>query len=322
MGAVAPTAPKSLEVDIELMAREDDLRVSLSASRKNVSSMLSVMLRAPRAGAVENDNSGSNSNPGPVPSPRLRHHQDGSTLKFKMMMAGMEMTRTTTGRTMSGLDTIKLLMSLSPVTPGLTTGALPGRIRSGTSQQCYQDAGYDAHQHSEAAASSSSPHAEPAAKRRHRQDTAPAPEAVPLSFNNWRMHRFPDLRKLGLRQTTLQVFGLFEELTALGAPTHITSYQYGGHYKVKHTAFHMADVERVKRHMGFGNWTLSWAAHMMAPEIRTVFNSSKVLGDMVESWLVVAESQPTPPVWCDVFSLTISSLGGAMSSIALKGTSA
>ena len=27
----------------------------------------------------------------------------------------------------------------------------------------------------------------------------------------------------------------------------------------------------------------------MAPEIRTVFNSSKVLGDMVESWLVVAE---------------------------------
>ena len=38
---------------------------------------------------------------------------------------------------------------------------------------------------------------------------------------------------------------------------------------MKHTTFHMADVERVKRHMGFGNWTLSWAAHMMAPEIST-----------------------------------------------------
>ena len=38
-----------------------------------------------------------------------------------------------------------------------------------------------------------------------------------------------------------------EELKALGAPTHITSYQ---HYKVKHTAFHMADVERVKRQWG------------------------------------------------------------------------
>ena len=63
---------------------------------------------------------------------------------------------------------------------------------------------------------------------------------------------------LGLRQTTLQVLGLLEGLKALGAPTHITSYQRGGHYKVKHTALHMADVEKVKRHMGFGNWTLSW----------------------------------------------------------------
>ena len=43
--------------------------------------------------------------------------------------------------------------------------------------------------------------------------------------------------------------------------------------------------------LGLGNWTLFWAAYMMAPEIRTVFKSSKVLGDMVE----VAESQPAPP---------------------------
>ena len=145
-------------------------------------------------------------------------------------------------------------------------------------------------QHTEAAASSSSPHAAPLAKRRHRQerDAAPAPEAMQREPD-----LAPDLQEVahaqvpvpaqagsantqGLRQTTLQVPGLLEELKALGAPTRIVSYQRGGHDKVKHTAFHMADVARVKRHMGFGNWTLSWAAFMMAPEIRTVFNSPKV----------------------------------------------
>ena len=62
---------------------------------------------------------------------------------------------------------------------------------------------------------------------------------------------------------------------------HITSYQYGGHYKVKYTAFQKADVAKMKRHMEFG--------------------SCKALEEMVESWLVV-ESQSTPPAWCDVFS--------------------
>ena len=35
-----------------------------------------------------------------------------------------------------------------------------------------------------------------------------------------------------------------------------TSPMNGGHYKVKR-AFDMADVERVKRYMGFENWALS-----------------------------------------------------------------
>ena len=109
----------------------------------------------------------------------------------------------------------------------------------------------------------------------------------------------------GLRQATLHVLGLLEELKLqVRRPTWSPT---GGHYKVKHTAFHLVKVTKVQRHMGFGNWTLSWTAYMMAPEIRSVFNSSKALGDMVESWLVVAESQQVPPA-CDDFASYLRSL--------------
>ena len=48
-----------------------------------------------------------------------------------------------------------------------------------------------------------------------------------------------------------------------------------------------------------GNWALAPAAYMAFPDLRSVFNQVKKLGDFVEAWTTHSESQVPPPYWAD-----------------------
>ena len=95
-----------------------------------------------------------------------------------------------------------------------------------------------------------------------------------------------------------KILELLEELQRCRLPDTMTASQREGFYKEKHGVFHgEGHHPSVTPYTGHGNWRLSLAAYLLAPDLRSKFNNAKKLGDFVEAFIVANVTKDPPPLW-------------------------